>query len=172
MADSVWPWIAPLTTITAPISPSARAVVSATPYRSPHRTFGRVIRKNVWSHDAPSVRAASSSPVPSSCRSGATSRTTNGMQMKMVTRTIDGSANTIWMPWAVNHGSNQPPRPNSRIAASPTITGDTASGRSTTALSRPRPANRSRARTSATTTPRTAVTATVITVMTAVSRKA
>ena len=37
----------------------------------------------------------------------------------------------IWMPRAAKNGSNQPPRPNRITTISPTMTGDTASGRST-----------------------------------------
>ncbi len=157
---------------TAPISPTARAVVSAIPYSRPHRMFGSVTRKKVWNQEAPSVRAASSSSVPSSVSSGATSRITNGIEMKIVTSTIEGTAKRIWMPRALNHGSNQPPVPNSRTAARPTTTGETASGRSTIALTSRRPGNRSRARTIATTTPKTEVTTTVSAVMTPVRKKA
>ena len=59
--------------------------------------------------------------------------------MKIVTMTIDGSAKMIWIPCAANNGSNQPPRPNSRTPSRPTITGETAIGRSTNALTRRRP---------------------------------
>ncbi len=88
--------------------------------------------------------------------------------MKIVTITIEGTANKIRMPWPVNHGSNHPPSPNSTTAISPTITGDTARGRSTSALIKALPGKRSRAITSATITPKTDVTITVMTVMTPV----
>ena len=52
--------------------------------------FGRVTRRNVWSLEAPSVHAACSSSIPSSRSTGSTSRITNGMEMKIVTRIIDG----------------------------------------------------------------------------------
>ena len=45
--------------------------------------------------------------------------------MKIVTRTIDGSAKMTWMPRAAKNDSNHPPRPNRSTAISPTITGDT-----------------------------------------------
>ena len=72
--------------------------------------FGSVTRKNVCHDDAPSVRAASSSSVPSSWRTGATSRITNGMQMKIVTRIIDGRAKMIWMPRAEKNALEPPVR--------------------------------------------------------------
>ena len=130
--------------------------------------FRSVTRKNVCRDDAPSVRAASSSEVPSSWSTGATSRTTKGMQMKMVTSTIEGTAKSTWTPCAVNQGSNHPPRPNSRTAISPTTTGDMAIGRSTSALISRLPGKRSRMRTTAMTTPSTLVTTMVINVMTPV----
>jgi hypothetical protein len=68
----------------------------------------------------------------------------------------------------VNHGSNHPPSPNSTTAIRPTITGETARGRSTAALIKARPGKRSRAITSATITPKTDVTITEMTVMTPV----
>ncbi|TML01096.1 MAG: hypothetical protein E6G40_04045 [Actinobacteria bacterium] len=90
--------------------------------------------------------------------------------MKIVTRTIDGSAKMIWIPRAAKKGSNHPVRPNSNTAIRPTMTGDTARGRVTRALTRPRPGNRSLVRTRASGTPNTAVTTTVITAMMIVSR--
>ena len=63
------------------------------------------------------MRAASSSSRPQLlAAAGATSRITNGMEMKIVTSTIEGTANRIWMPCAANHGSNHPPVPNSSTA--------------------------------------------------------
>src|SRR6266508_975576 len=108
VAVSVWPVMDPLTIRMAPISPIARAVVSAMPYSRPHRMFFSVTRKNVCHDDAPSVLAASSSETPSSCKTGTTSRMTNGMQMKIVTSTIEGTANRICIPRAANHGANHP----------------------------------------------------------------
>src|SRR6266568_5144784 len=67
-------------------------------------------------------------------------------------------------------GPQGPPSPNSRTAASPTTTGDTASGRSTRALTTALPGKRSRERTSDTTTPSTVVTSRASTVMYPVSR--
>ena len=60
------------------------------------------------------MRAASSSSVPTSSSTGTTSRITKGIAMKIVTSTIDGSANMIWMPRASKNDANQPPVPNSR----------------------------------------------------------
>ena len=54
--------------------------------------FGIVTLRHVCRIEAPSVRAASSSSLPISCSTGTTSRIVNGMQMKMVTSTIDGTA--------------------------------------------------------------------------------
>ncbi len=131
--------------------------------------FVSVTRKNVCIDEAPSVRAASSSVTPSSCRTGTTSRITNGMEMKIVTRTIEGRAKMIWIPWAAKNDSNQPPRPNSRTAIRPTITGETGqAGGPPPRSSRLLPGKRSRASTSATITPKTDVTITVMTMMTPV----
>ncbi len=153
---------------TAPTSPMARAVDSAIPYSNPHLMFGSVTRKNVWSLEAPSVHAACSSSMPSSSSTGTTSRTTNGMEMKIVTRIIEGSAKMIWIPRAAMKDSNHPLRPNSRTAISPTMTGETARGRLTRAETRRLPGNRSRANRSATTTPNAVVTATVTSMITKV----
>ena len=147
---------------TAPISPMARAADNAIPYRSPHRMFGKVTRRNVWSLEAPSVHAACSSSMPSSRSTGSTSLITNGMEMKIVTRIIEGSAKMTWIPRAAKNASNHPPVPKSRTAMSPTMTGETASGTSTNAETNGFPRNRSRASTSATMTPKTLVTTTVM----------
>ena len=60
--------------------------------------FGSVTLRNVCVTEAPSVRDASSSSVPSSSSTGCTSRIVKGMLMKIVTSTIAGSANRIWIP--------------------------------------------------------------------------
>src|SRR5947199_4618542 len=160
-AVSVLPWIAPLTMRTAPTSPTARAADSAMPYSSPHRMFGSVTRKNVCTREAPSVHAACSSSIPSSCRSGTTSRITNGSEMNIVTMAIDGRAKRIWIPRAWKNDWNHPPVPNSSTAISPTITGETPSGRSTSADRMRLPGNWSRASTTATMRPKNPVTTTV-----------
>ena len=64
--------------------------------------FGSVTRRNVCQIEAPSVRAASSSSSPNSSSTGTTSRIVNGMQMKIVTSTIEGSAKRTWIPRAAN----------------------------------------------------------------------
>ena len=92
--------------------------------------------------------------------------------MKIVTRIMAGSANMIWIPREAKKGSNHPPRPNSSTAMSPTTTGETARGRSTSAETSRFPGKRSRARTSATITPKNVVTTTVIAMITKVSRNA
>ena len=92
--------------------------------------------------------------------------------MNIVTRIIDGRANKIWMPRLEKKSANHPLRPNRMTAARPTVTGDSANGRSTNAFISARPANRCRTSTHATTTPITAVTTTVTTAMMPVSRKA
>ena len=56
----VFPRMAPETTNTAPNSPNTRAVVKVTPYASPRRMLGRVMRRNTVKVDAPSVAAACS----------------------------------------------------------------------------------------------------------------
>ena len=134
--------------------------------------FGSVTRRNVCQIEAPRVRAASSSSKPNSSSTGTSSRIVNGMQMKIVTSTIEGSANRIWIPCAAKKSVNQPPVPKRSTAARPTVTGDSANGRSTTAFRRDRPTNRCRTRTHATTRPKNVVTMTVISVMIPVSRNA
>ena len=100
----------PETTLTAPNSPSARAIVSTTPYATAQRIAGRVTRRNVWNGEAPSVAAACSCSMPISRSTGTTSRTTNGSETKIVTRIIPGSAKTTWIPWPVSQLPNQPVR--------------------------------------------------------------
>ena len=134
--------------------------------------LGSVTRKKVCRREAPRVQAACSSSVPSSSSTGPTSLMTNCIEMKIVTRTIDGRANKIWMPRAAKSGSNQPPRPNSSTAISPTITGETASGTFTRAEIRRLPGKLSRASTRATIKPRTLVTTTVTTMIASDRRNA
>ena len=61
--------------------------------------------------------------------------------------------------------SSQPPLPQKRISATPTITGETANGRSTTACSRPLPRKSPRASASAVTRPKTTLSGTTIATM-------
>ena len=63
------------------------------------RIDGSVIRQNVCQPEAPSVCAACSCSSPISRSVGTTSRATNGTETKIVASTIDGSANSTWMPW-------------------------------------------------------------------------
>ena len=57
---------------------------------------------------------------------------------------------------------NQPPTPHSRISETPTITGETANGRSTIACTMPRPGKRPRASASAVTSPKITLSGTTI----------
>src|SRR5207302_808568 len=91
---SVLPTMRPETTLTAPNSPSARAVVRTTPYAIAQRIAGSVTRRKIANEPAPSVAAASSWSVPISRSTGTTSRTTNGSETKIVATTIPGSANS------------------------------------------------------------------------------
>ena len=59
---------------------------------------GSVTRQNVCQAPAPSVAAACSCSSPISCSTGATSRTTNGIETKIVARTMPGTEKMIWMP--------------------------------------------------------------------------
>ena len=147
----------PATTITAPNSPSARATVSTTPYATPTRIAGSVIRQKVWNFEAPSVVAASSCSVPISRSTGSTSRTTNGSVTNTVASTIPGSEKITG-----NAPPSQPSLPQNRTSATPTITGETAKGRSTMASSSPRPRKFPRASASAVTRPNTTLSGTVI----------
>ena len=74
--------------------------------------------------------------------------------MKIVTRIIPGSANTTWIPWSVSQLPNQPVRLYRSRNASPTTTGDSASGRSTRAFMTPLPGKRWRTIASAQMTPK------------------
>src|SRR6478672_12349825 len=76
------------------------------------------------------------------------------------------------MPLDWKKGANHPPGPNSRMAARPTVTGDSANGMSTIAFSSDLPWKRCRTSTHATMTPNNVVMTTAITVMIAVSWKA
>ena len=62
---------------------------------TPQRIEGRVIRQNVCHGEAPSVAAACSCSSPISARTGATSRTTNGSETKMVASTMPVGAKMI-----------------------------------------------------------------------------
>src|SRR5690606_21279986 len=106
------------------------------------RMFGRVTRQKVCSGEAPSVVAASSSLVPISSSTYATSRTVYGKVTNKVAITRPGKENTTLTPAAARMGARAPASPTSNKKARPIITGDTASGRSHRALTRPRPTKR------------------------------
>jgi hypothetical protein len=109
--------------------------------------------------------------VPTSRRTGTTSRTTNGIETNMVASTIPGTEKRIFKPWWERPPS-QPPRPYSRTSPRPTITGEIASGRSTTAFSSPRPRQRPRTSSSARMTPTIVLTGTAIAAISSVSTSA
>src|SRR3954470_12557545 len=136
------------------------------------RIDGSVIRQNVAHEPAPSVRAACSCSSPISRSVGTTSRATNGSETKIVASTIDGSAKSTGRPWWESGPPNQPARPYRRKSASPTTTGESASGRSMNALSRPLPGKSRRTIAIAHTIPKTVFTGTAIRVMISVSLKA
>jgi hypothetical protein len=76
-----------------------------------HRIAGSVIRRNVCTLFAPSVRAACSCSSPISRSVGTTSRATNGSETKIVAITIAGSEKSTWTPWSSSHPPNQPSWP-------------------------------------------------------------
>ena len=112
-----------------------------------------------------SVRAASSSVTPTSCRTGTTSRITNGMQMKIVTITIEGTANKIRMPWLVQPRFAPSAEPEQHHRHQPHDHGGHGQGQVDERAHQALPGKRSRAITSATITPKTDVTITVMTVI-------
>ena len=73
--------------------------------------------------------------MPSSRRTGSTSRTTNGSETKIVASTIPGTEKITPVV------ANQPSWPHTRISARPTTTGLMANGRSTSASSSRLPRN-------------------------------
>ena len=77
----------------------------------PQRIAGSVTRQNVWRGLAPSVAAACSCSSPISRSTGATSRTTNGSETKIVASTMPGTAKMTWMPWSASHEPSQPSLP-------------------------------------------------------------
>ena len=87
-------------------------------------------RKKVFSPEAPSDSAASSSSVPCSCISGISSRTMNGNVTKIVASTMPGTAKMILMSCAASQGPSSPCSPNSSTKTRPAITGETENGRS------------------------------------------
>ena len=72
---------------------------------------GSVTRQNVCQPEAPSVAAACSCSSPISCSTGATSRTTNGSETKIVASTMPGTEKMIWMPASASHGAEPAVRP-------------------------------------------------------------
>jgi len=90
----------------------------------------------------------------------------------MVAITIDGRAKSTWMPCSFSHPPNQPSSPYRRKRASPTTTGDRASGRSMKAFRRPLPQKDFRTIASAHTIPNTVFTGTAMAVMISVSLNA
>ena len=69
------------------------------------------MRQNVCQPEAPSVAAACSCSSPISCSTGATSRTTNGSETKIVASTMPGQREDDLDAGSVSHGPNQPVRP-------------------------------------------------------------
>ena len=110
---------------------------------SAHFTFGSVTRRNICQPLAPSSPAASSSSRPDASITAISSRATNGNDTKMVASTMPGSAKMILMSRSNSHGPNQPCRPKSCTKIKPATTGDTANGKSMSAVSRrlPRKSN-------------------------------
>ena len=90
----------------------------------------------------------------------------------MVAITIAGRANSTWIPCSESQPPNQPSSPYRRKSERPTTTGESASGRSMNAFSRPLPQNRFRTIASAQTIPKTVFTGTAIAVMINVSLNA
>src|SRR5215207_6823026 len=115
---------------------------------------GRVMRRKVCHELAPSVLAACSCSSPISCRTGTTSRTTNGTVTKIVASTIPGSAKMIWNPFALSQSPNHPVSLYTRSSESPMTTGEIANGRSMIALISALPRNSVRTRSSAQPTPK------------------
>src|SRR5271155_3458247 len=123
---------------------------------------GSVIRQNVCHQLEPRVAAASSWSVPSSCKTGSTSRTTNGRVTKMLASTMPGRPKMILNPKSFSTKPSSPADPHSTINATPTTTGETANGRSMMACSTPLPRNRLRASISAVGTPKITLSGTTI----------
>src|SRR5689334_15008229 len=121
---------------------------------------GSVMRRNVCHRLAPSVWAACSWSSPISSRTGTMARTTSGSDTKMVASTMPGSEKMTWKPCR----SSQPPTvekcPYTRMSARPTTTGETASGRSISALTIRLPGNRWRTSSTAMPTPKTVLAST------------
>ncbi|CKS09234.1 Uncharacterised protein [Mycobacterium tuberculosis] len=148
--------------MTAPYSPRVRATVNTMPYVRPHRMEGSVIRQNVCHQPEPSVAAACSWSVPNSCNTGSTSRTTNGQVTNMLASTIPGSPKMILKPRSCSTKPRAPADPHSKINETPTMTGETAKGRSIIACKTPLPRNRLRASTNAVVTPKITFSGTTI----------
>ena len=115
---------------------------------------GKVIRQNVCHQPEPSVAAASSCSVPTSCSTGWTSRTTNGKVTKVLARTIPGKPKMILKPRSFSTKPSAPADPHNTINATPTMMGETEKGRSMIACSTPLPRNRLRASTNDVETPK------------------
>ncbi len=140
-------------------------MVRTTPYATAQRIAGKVTRRKTCQPLAPSVAAACSCSVPISRRTGTTSRTTNGSDTKIVASTIPGSAKTTWN----GRFSSQPPVPKRSRNASPTTIGESASGRSTSTLTRFLPGNRCRTIAIAQTIPKIVFAGTAMAVMISVT---
>ena len=123
---------------------------------------GSVIRQNVCHQPEPSVAAASSWSMPNSCSTGSTSRTTNGRVTKMLASTMPGRPKMILKPRSFSTNPSAPADPHSTINATPTMTGDTANGRSMIACSTPLPRNLLRASTKAVRMPKITFSGTTI----------
>lgn len=126
----------------APNSPRLRTNDKAMPLMSAGYSTGSTTRLKVCQPDAPRLAAASSYSGPRSSSTGCTERTTKGMVVNSMARTMPASVYETLMP---NGSSSEPTQPlvaKSADKVSPATAVGNANGRSMSASSRRRPGNR------------------------------
>ncbi|CPU66858.1 Uncharacterised protein [Mycobacteroides abscessus] len=107
--------------------------------------------------------------MPSSVRTGTTSRMTSGRHTNAVARTMPGGAKITWSPASSRAPPNQPFFPYTRTSESPTTIGETDSGRSSRALRSALPGKSYRTMSIEIPTPNTVLISTTCTATAAVS---
>ncbi|MPN41779.1 hypothetical protein SDC9_189334 [bioreactor metagenome] len=159
----------PETTLTAPNSPIARALVRITPYIRPHLMLGSVTYQNTCQPLAPRTTAASFPSLPCACISGISSRATKGKVTKTVASTIPGTAKMILMSWSDSQLPNQPWAPKTSTKTRPAMTGETENGRSIRVIRIDLPRNSNLAIAHAAATPKSRLSGTEIAAASSVS---
>ena len=142
----VSPGILDTNVIVAPNSPKAFAKPTTAPAKIPGRLNGKVTKTNTFTDDAPKVLAASSSLGSTASKAKRIARTIKGKAITAAANAAPAEVNANCSPRTSSGGPKIPLRPKAISKRYPVTTGGKTKGRCTSALSRPWPQNRRRAK--------------------------